>query len=62
MSTSVHLMELKLYFLTASHLLRESHNNLSGGKNVIFTVVTPQDATDSIGSAVWTWKCAIEIL
>lgn len=62
MSIFVCLMELKLCFLTASHLLRESHADLSGGINVIFTVLTPQDAADRIGSAVWMWKCGIEIL
>lgn len=31
-------------------------------KKCYFYLVAPQDATDRIGSAVWTWKCAIKIL
>lgn len=59
---SAHLIELRLCFLTAGHLLREHHTDLSEGKIVAFTIVTLQDAIGEVGSAVWAWKCRTDIL
>lgn len=52
---------VKLYFLSASHMLRESHTDLSGGKKCYFyyssdsLVCYRQRRFCSVGLEVWDW-------